>query len=57
VSVEEPPTHARPGHAICPTDTCWTLATVPSSGAATPGPGELCRCVLSVCAYRVKPDF
>jgi hypothetical protein len=38
VSVEQPPTRARPGHAICPTDTCWTLATVPSSGAATPGP-------------------
>jgi hypothetical protein len=31
-------TRARPGHAVCPTDTCWTMATVPSSGAATPGP-------------------
>jgi hypothetical protein len=38
VSVEQPPTRARPGHAICPRDTCWTLATVPSSEAATPGP-------------------
>lgn len=26
-------------------------------GSGYTWPGELCRCVLCVCAYRVKPDF
>lgn len=43
VSVEQPPTRARPGHAICPTDTCTLV------GSGYTWPGELCRCVLCGC--------